>query len=394
MAILQVGNGYAYAFTQAGLQSALNAASADDTVRIMQAGTITISSTALYTSARCTLEGDPSLYQNYDPTTLPKLQMSGSVTRGFVPAHNSCSVKNLWFDGFSINSAGNAGGAINGVGTYAINLDNLYFTSCAAAIQNVAGGTHTRIRGYDCTRLYRQGNGMTVRLFWIRQLTGASVAAVDLSAIATTADFALGAVYSTNNVRALNLGNSCPIRNVSAYCAGGAADYAFVGSASHCTAYGYANLVSGINGGNLTSRDPLFTSAVSGTFTFLSSSSEINAGIEITGVSTDLSGNTLPQGAGWPRGPFDYFAGTAWGDFSTGSYINVSGDFVINRNLNLSAQYKKRSGLRPDQNGANAVEQIPFSFAVPGPASLRNRTKPYSITTNPTASNTPSSPGF
>jgi hypothetical protein len=83
-----------------------------------------------------------------------------------------------------------------------------------------------------------------------------------------------------------------------------------------------------------------------------------------------------------------------WNEFVTDTYAKVSRDFTINRNLNISGHWKKRSGLSAAQNGANAVGQVPFTLTVPGPASLRGRNKPYAQTTNTSASNTPGPQGF
>lgn len=150
----------------------------------------------------------------------------------------------------------------------------------------------------------------------------------------------------------------------------------------------------GTDGGGNQNVDPLFTNIGTGTEDLSLQATSPAIG------SLSRSANTLLDILGVSRndptdaGAYMYVASSPWSDFDADTYPKVSGDFTINRNMNLSGHWKKRSGLAVSSNGANAVEQVSFSLGIPGPASLRGRTKPYSTTSNPTAPNTPTTQSF
>lgn len=317
-----------YPFSNAGLQAAVSACVADDIVRIIDSGTITIT-TVIGTVTRCTIEGDPSLYTGNDPTTLPRLDGSGSV-RGIDLKSANCTVNNLWLSNFPINSGGFAGGAINSRYN-AFTADNLYFTDCVMAIQACGGGTHTRIRGKDCASLYYGGDAMQVSKFWFRQLSGYNHA-VDLLDIGTTASFKLGAIYMpglNGNDRAFNTGTGCVQQDCSVYRAGGTGSPSLArGTSSYVTRYGFPTL-GGTDGGNNELRDPLFTDGANADFTWQAGSLDFGSGVAVGGVTTDIDGDPLPTGAGWPRGPYGYESSTSVSSVTVVSSTSVK--------LNLAA---------------------------------------------------------
>lgn len=305
MAIRTVGAAGDFAFSQAGLVAAIAACSGGDTVRIIDSGTITLTS-ALAPTAAITIEGDISLYTGYDKTTLPKLFTSSS-TRAIAFNASNINVKNLQFEGFNITSSGNAGGAINGQGYTAGTLQNLYFTNCVTCIQQMVGGTYRDLRAIAVGRLMRTCTGPDVAVFEVVQSAGYDY--VFDNGSDTTGAYALGAVYQdgsrVNHSVATVSGTGPTMRNISAYRAAGAGGTAFKGTYSFCTQTGYNTLGSGSDGGNNETRDPLFTAPASGNFTFQLTSNEINSGTSIGGVTTDMIGQALPVGVGWPRGSRD-----------------------------------------------------------------------------------------
>lgn len=310
MAVRTVGAGGDYAFTEAGITAAIAACSGGDTVRIIQAGTITLT-TALAPTAAITIEGDISLYTGYDKTTLPKLFTAGS-TRAIAMWVNGVSVKNLQFEGFNITSSGNAGGAINGQGYTVGTLQNLYFTSCVTCIQQCVGGTFRDIRAIDVGRLMRSSTGPDFAVFEVKQYAGYDY--IFDNGSDTTGTYALGAVYqdgSRVNHSVANVSGTGPtFRNISAYRAAGAGGTAFKGTFSYCTQTGYGTLGSGTDAGNNYTRDPLFVAPAAGSFGFQVTSLEIDSGTAISGVTTDMEGQTLPVGSGWPRGSRDLLLST------------------------------------------------------------------------------------
>lgn len=150
----------------------------------------------------------------------------------------------------------------------------------------------------------------------------------------------------------------------------------------------------GTDGGGNQNVDPLFSNTGSGTenLSLQSTSPAIGALARSANTLLDILGFTRSDPT--DAGAYMYVSANAWSAFGSDTFASVSGDFTINRNLNLSGHWKKRSGLSLAQNGANAVTQVPFSLGTPGPASLRGRNKPYAQTTNTSASNTPGSQGF
>ncbi|MBT9557905.1 MAG: hypothetical protein IV100_17850 [Myxococcales bacterium] len=305
MAIHTVGAAGTYPFTKAGIDSAIAACSPGDTVRLLDSGTISVSS-YIYVYPAITIEGDPALYNGVDKTTLPKLQASGS-TRCFGIDAAGCSIKNLQMEDFLIDSAGFGGGAINGLGRALGSLESLRFINCASAIQTGSGGTIRDIQCGNVGRLLYEWTGVDLAVWEITQRAGYDYV-IDCGAD-TTGVYALGAVYqdgSRTNHSVANLAGSGPtMRNISAHRAAGAGGTAFKGTYSYCTQTGYNTLGSGTDGGNNHTRDPLFTDAPNGDFTFQESSSEIDSGTAISGVTTDMVGQSLPVGAGWPRGSRD-----------------------------------------------------------------------------------------
>lgn len=310
MAILTVGAAGAYAFTAAGLTSAIAAAGSGDTIRLLDTGTITLT-TALAPTVACTIEGDPALYNGSNKATLPELYTAGS-TRAIAFWASNINVKNLRFRGFKITSAGNAGGAINGQGYTAGTLQNLYFDDCIYCVQNVVGGTYRDLVGVDVGALLRSCTGPNLAVFQIKQRASYNNA-IDCGAD-TTGSYALGAIYApgyNTNDRAILTSAGATVRNVSAFRASGSGGSAFVGgTVSYCTQTGYGTTVSGTDAGNNVSRDPLFTAPASADFSFQVGSLEIESGTAIAGVSTDAIGQSLPVGPGWPRGPIDRVVNT------------------------------------------------------------------------------------
>lgn len=150
----------------------------------------------------------------------------------------------------------------------------------------------------------------------------------------------------------------------------------------------------GTDGGSNQNIDPLLTNTGTGTedLSLQSTSPAIGSLARSANTLLDILGVTRNDPT--DAGAYMYVADSPWNEFGTDAYAKVSGDFTINRNLNLSGHWRKRSGLSTAQNGANAVGQVSFSLSVPGPASLRGRNKPYAQTTNPSAPNTPGSQGF
>lgn len=310
MAIRTVGSGGDYAFTEAGITAAIAACSSGDTVRIIQAGTITLT-TALAPVAAITIEGDISLYSGYDKTTLPKLFTSGS-TRAIACWVSNINIRNLQMEGFLITSSGNAGGAINGQGNTFGTLENLFFTNCVSCIQQGVGGTFRDIRATNVGRLMRSCTGPDFAVFECVQRSGYDF--VFDNGSDTTGVYALGAVYqdgSRTGHSVANLSGTGPtMRNISAYRAAGSGGTAFKGTYSYCTQTGYGTLGSGSDGGENYTRDPLFADAANGDFTFELTSLEIDSGTAISGVTTDMLGQTLPVGSGWPRGSRDLVTDT------------------------------------------------------------------------------------
>lgn len=310
MAILTVGAAGAYSFTAAGLTSAIAAAGSGDTVRLLDTGTITLT-TALAPTAAITIEGDPALYNGSNKATLPELYTAGS-TRAIALWASNISIKNLRFRGFKITSAGNAGGAINGQGYTVGTLQNLYFDDCIYCVQNAVGGTYRDLQGVSIGALLRSCTGPNVAVFRAVQRAGYDY--IFDNGSDTTGAYALGAAYqdgSRVNHSVANVSGTGPtFRNISLYRAAGAGGVAFKGTYSYCTATGYGTLGSGTDGGNNFSRDPLFTSPAAGDFTFQAGSSEIESGTAIAGVTTDAIGQSLPVGTGWPRGPIDRVVNT------------------------------------------------------------------------------------
>lgn len=316
MAVYTVGAAGDYAFSQAGLNAAIAACSTDDTVRIIDAGTITLTA-EVSVGTRITIEGDPALLDLTDLTTLPKLYTSSSI-RAMDLDVAGISVKNLQLEGFPIDSAFGVGGAINAytgggsgvVGTF----ENLLFIDCVTCLQECADGTQRNVHAFNCGRLVRDCYGLDMAIFSIVQAGGYNYA-IDAQ-WDKWSRYRLGAIYQpyyNGNDRAIRIladaGQPGLIQNVSVHRAGAGADgIAFTGEASHCTSYGYATVVGGggVDNGNNESRDPLFVDPANGDFQFQPTSSEIDSGTAISGVSTDALGRSLPLGAGWPRGPFDY----------------------------------------------------------------------------------------
>lgn len=152
----------------------------------------------------------------------------------------------------------------------------------------------------------------------------------------------------------------------------------------------------GTDGGGNLSDDPLFVNTGSGTedLQLQETSPAIGSLSRSANTLLDFLGNSREDPTDAGAYMYITIAAEPWSEFGTDVYVKVSADFVINRNKNISGHWQKRSGLAADQNGANAVEQIPFALTVPGPASLRGRNKPYATTANPSAPNTPGAQGF
>lgn len=154
----------------------------------------------------------------------------------------------------------------------------------------------------------------------------------------------------------------------------------------------FSTRFAGTDGGGNQNVDPLFTDTGTGDLTLQATSPAIGSLARSANTLLDILG--VSRNDPTDAGAYMYVASSPWSDFDTDAYPKVSGDFTINRNMNLSGHWKKRSGLAISSNGANAVEQVSFSLGIPGPATLRGRTKPYSTTSNPTAPNTPTTQSF
>jgi hypothetical protein len=154
----------------------------------------------------------------------------------------------------------------------------------------------------------------------------------------------------------------------------------------------FSSRFTGTDGGSNVSTDPLFTNTGTGDLTLQSTSPAIGSLSRSANTLLDILGNSRNDPT--DAGAYMYISASPWSDFDADTYPKVSGDFTINRNMNLSGHWKKRSGLAISSNGANAVEQVSFSLGIPGPATLRGRTKPYSTTSNSTAPNTPTTQSF
>lgn len=312
MTVRTVGAAGDFAFSQAGLNAAIAACSTDDTVRIIDAGTITLTA-EVSVGTRITIEGDPALLDLTDLTTLPKLYTALSI-RAMDLDVAGISVKNLQLEGFPIGSAFGVGGAINAYGGSGVvgTFENLLFIDCVTALQECVGGTQRNIHAINCGRLVRDCYGLDMAIFSIVQAGGYNYA-IDAQ-WDKWSRYRLGAIYQPNynaNDRAIRVladaGQPGLIQNVSAYRAGGGAGgIAYTGDTSYCTAYGYATVVGGggVDDGNNFSRDPLFTDPANGDFTWQAGSSDAGSGTSVAGVTEDAIGEPLPTGVGWPRGPY------------------------------------------------------------------------------------------
>ena len=112
---------------------------------------------------------------------------------------------------------------------------------------------------------------------------------------------------------------------------------------------------------------------IAASFKLQSGSPCIDAGISYGGINTDISGTARPQGAAPDIGCFEFASGPpvdpTWAPYGTQSYPAFGGDFTINRSLSLTANYKL-----PADNSPN---QVPFSLTIPGPPTIRSRSKAY-----------------
>lgn len=316
MTVRTVGAAGDYPFNQGGLIAAIAACSADDIVRLIDAGTITLT-VEMSIPVRITLEGDDALLDLNDLTTLPKLYTASSIRAIDLDAE-LVSIRNLQFEGFPIDNPFGTGGTINGytgVTPRAVTLlENLLFIDCNTCIQEIVDGTQRNIHAINCGRLVRDSYNISMKVFSILQAGGYNYA-IDTQ-WDQWSDYSLGAIYQpyyNANDRAIRSMSTVTATNVSVYRAGAGSDgTAFTCTATYCTAYGYATLVGGggVDGGNNFSRDPLFVDPANGDFNFQVSSSEINSGTAISGVTIDALGRTLPLGSGWPRGPIDLLEDT------------------------------------------------------------------------------------
>lgn len=318
MAVRTVGSGGNHAFTQAGLMAAISAcASSGDTVRFIQSGAIS-SILQSYPAGPATaynvadksiiFDSDPALYTN-DPTTLPKLLFGGgTAVKCFDNIGTNCQFNGLQFEGFSRSGSSFDSGVLQGR-SHNFHGDNLYFIDCLAdCIQFCTGGTFTRIRGLRTGALFRQSDGITCKVFWVRVADGFQFG-VNLGGFGSTSSFYLGQVYMagvSSTDCAISAGATCPVVGVSVKRALGGNGTAFNGIVSYCTQTGFNTLLSGTDGGNNFSRDPQFTDGPAGDFRWLQASSEYNSGVAVAGVTQDIIGQALPVGVGWPRGAYDF----------------------------------------------------------------------------------------
>lgn len=156
-----------------------------------------------------------------------------------------------------------------------------------------------------------------------------------------------------------------------------------------CSVSGTNNFLSGsfasgtattVLSGNVYNQSPQFVNSASLDFNLQATSPCINAGIDLSYILTDYSGTARSTGS-FDIGALEYtVAGSAWAGFTTHSSSNVSSDFVNNIYKDLSADWSKRSGLRSDQNGTTAVQQVPFVLGSLGPLSIRGRMAAYTLT--------------
>lgn len=318
MATYTVGTGGDYPATQAGLMAAIAACGASgDTVRIIERATISStlqaypgSPATAYTASgkSLTLEGDPALYENSDPTTLPKILFGGgSACKALDDLGAGSFVKNLQFELFELSASGNAGGVINFRGRSGGGSDNLLFITCNECLQQSVDATHTRIRGNSTLALVRGGDNVTLSRWWVR-LKSAATRVVDLSGIATTSDINLGSFYFPGTGAsdiAFNLGGASTIRNVSGIRATNTGTGLFLqnGTRSYCTQTGF-NTFGGTDGGNNATRDPLFVDGANADFYWDPTSLETTSGTAIGGVTEDIVGVPMPNEGGWARGAY------------------------------------------------------------------------------------------
>lgn len=153
-----------------------------------------------------------------------------------------------------------------------------------------------------------------------------------------------------------------------------------------------------VSTGNITTN-PLFQNSTlsAGTASLSSSSPCINAGFDLSlFFTTDIIGTS--RTGSFDIGAYEYVsvASNPWGSFSSSSYADtqvISNGILINKNKNAASHFVRRSGLS-SQNGLTEVQNIPYVLSVPGPISLKLRTKPATTTTNVSGNNTPNGLGY
>ena len=140
--------------------------------------------------------------------------------------------------------------------------------------------------------------------------------------------------------------------------------------------------------GDISGSIPLFVgptvtgsdSATAASFKLQSASPCIDAGTAYGNVTTDISGNQR--------------ALSVWTSYSTPPKSNFAEDLVINSYRNMAAQYQRPGspagydmgafefptvgGITAPINASN-VDQVPFSLGAKGPTSIRLRTLPYKV---------------
>lgn len=137
----------------------------------------------------------------------------------------------------------------------------------------------------------------------------------------------------------------------------------------------------GTNGGGNVVGEPGFTDYTTGDYSIGTSSACYNAGVTLSDVTEDYLGTARPQSSAYDIGAYEYVnvVLSAWITGSTESYSKSSSGFTINKYLNLSSNFSLRSGLNA-ANGLTTVRQVPFSLGIPGPATIKARTKAYILT--------------
>lgn len=317
MTVLTVGDAGTFAFSQSGIMAAIAFSSNGDTIRLIQAGTISCTlqvyagapvTAFTFAGKILTMDSDPALYTDNDPTTLPKLLFGGgSACKCLDDLGAGSQINGLQFEGFQLSGSGNAGGVINYRGRTGGGADNLSFIDTFECLQQSVSGVFTRIRGFNTLALVRGGDFITLSRWWVR-LRSAATRVVDLSGIATSSSVSLGSFYFPGTGAsdiAFNLGGTSGVVDVSGIRASNTGTGLFLqnGTRSYCTQTGF-NTFGGTDGGNNATRDPLFSDAVNGEFNWAVGSLEAISGDAIGGVTEDIVGIPLPNEGGWPRGAY------------------------------------------------------------------------------------------